>query len=312
MHDIDQFLMGGAGHKSLSFGRVGDERLLGVWMGGEIIEEPDTRQATDYESDEPKFWPAKHGKPAEPIMSLVLVVQTDIRDPEVEGDTGKRAIWFEAGKEITKQLRDAVRKTGADGVRLGGDVRVRWVSTDADTKNEKGKILNGKRRYEVAYRAPTHAVPSGPTDDPWSAAPAPAAGDAFSAAHTSAPPPTAPAADPWASVPAAPPTPAAASYPAEHLASAIARAGAASTVAELMALAAKWREAYGPAPAGLTAALTARKTAIEAPPAPAAPPPAADPWADVAPASPPAAAADPWASAPPPPPAGGFAGEPPF
>ncbi len=112
--------------------------------------------------DELETWP--DGKPK---MTAIITVQTDMRDPEIEGDDGQRSVWIK-GKSMTDATKAAVKRSGAArrGIEVGG-----WFSMTFthETPNDWGG--NPTKHYDVEYRPPLESAqesvnlvaPSAPT-----------------------------------------------------------------------------------------------------------------------------------------------------
>src|SRR5687768_5474607 len=91
-------LIHGSGLPYCKFNNVGDS------VTGKVIK-ADPRQAVDFKTGEPKFF-----KDNSPIMELVITLQTDLRDPTIEDDDGKRVLY--AGNRMLKAIKAAVREHG--------------------------------------------------------------------------------------------------------------------------------------------------------------------------------------------------------
>ncbi|MGW5852134.1 hypothetical protein ACWFQ8_30015 [Streptomyces sp. NPDC055254] len=211
----DDFLMGGGGAPSASF------LTIGTIVAGRITERPTVQQQRDMKTGENKFWPDGN-----PMMQLVVTVQTDDRDPQVEDDNGTRRLFVK--NQMKNAIADAVRASGARGLEVGGILSVTF--THEIPHKQRG--FNPIKQYTAQYVAAAAAELQ--TADPWAAAPpqqqyAPPAAPAQQHAAPPAPAPQqyAPAPTP-APAPApqyaaaAPPAPApqyaAAAPPAEQLA----------------------------------------------------------------------------------------------
>lgn len=131
----DQFLMGG-GVKSAKFANIGDG------ISGTISEYPEVRQQTDLKTGKLKTW--DDGRPK---MQLVVTLQTTLRD-DAEDD-GLRRIYVK-GKSLTDVVRDAVRKAGAQGLEVGGQLRVQYVG-DGEAAN---RSLDPPKLYAAEYARP--------------------------------------------------------------------------------------------------------------------------------------------------------------
>lgn len=154
-----QFLMGGGGAPSVF---TGDDPI-GTTGGGRIVEPPTMSQQTDFDSGEPLFW--DDGKPR---MQLLITVQTDRRDPTRDGDDGRRRFYVKGGN-LQQVIRDAVRKSGAPGLEVGGTLMVTrigqgepkrkggakpWLHTAVYTPAAQNFLNNGDTTTPPATTAP--------------------------------------------------------------------------------------------------------------------------------------------------------------
>ncbi|QFG08456.1 hypothetical protein SEA_GUANICA15_70 [Mycobacterium phage Guanica15] len=128
--------LGGGGVPSGKFGSHGDT------VGGPIAVEPEQRQQTDYKTGEGLTW-----KDGSPRMQLVVTVQTDLRDPEVEDDDGKRRLFVKG--EMRKAVQKAVIAAGARGLDVGGELYVTYTGD-----GEKKGNLDPPKLYSATYTKP--------------------------------------------------------------------------------------------------------------------------------------------------------------
>lgn len=124
---------------------------------GTVCREPISQQAREYDADNPgggelAFWK----KSGQPIMQAVIDVQTDQRDPLVEGDSGIRRVYvkdhggkYEKGSgRIRDAFRDAVTAAGARGIEVGGYLEVTYTGPGV------GKGAIPPKLFRVTYRPP--------------------------------------------------------------------------------------------------------------------------------------------------------------
>lgn len=112
--NANDFLMGGAGAPSAKFPTVGTSH------GGRITEQPTVEQQRDFQTGNPKFW-----DDGNPMMQLVVTIQTDQRDPSVENDDGRRRIFVKG--QLKTAIQEAVRNAGARGLEVGGHLTVTYT-----------------------------------------------------------------------------------------------------------------------------------------------------------------------------------------
>lgn len=152
--DANSFLMGGGGAPTAKF------PTPGTVIGGRITEPPTVEQQRDIQTGEKKFW-----SDGNPMMQMVVTVQTDQRDPAIEDDDGRRRIFVRA--QMKNAIADAVRAAGARGLEVGGILRVRY-SHDGEPKKVG---FSAPKQYDAHY---TPAVQAEFAATPAAAAPAPA------------------------------------------------------------------------------------------------------------------------------------------
>lgn len=156
--DANSFLMGGGGAPTAKF------PTPGTVVGGRITEPPKVEQQRDIQTGERKFW-----SDGNPMMQLVVTVQTDERDPSIEDDDGRRRIFIKG--QMKNAVADAVRAAGAKGLEVGGILRVRY-SHDG-TPKQRG--FSPPKQYEAHYTPAAQAEFSAPAAPAPAPAPAPAA-----------------------------------------------------------------------------------------------------------------------------------------
>lgn len=156
MTTADEFLMSG-GAASAKFPTVG------TTVTGTISAEPEVRQQTDIQTGTPKTWP--DGKPR---MQLVVTLATAERDPANPDDDGERSVYIKGNMQ--KAVRDAVRKAGASGLKVGGVLSVTY-SGDGQSK---GAGFNPPKLFTATYTPPANTEASDFLNGPAESEPAPA------------------------------------------------------------------------------------------------------------------------------------------
>lgn len=152
MNAGNDVLMGAGGSPVAKFETVGQ-----TWSG-KIVSEPVAYQVTDFQTKTPKTYPS-----GDPIMGVKVEIQTDVRDPAVEDDDGRRRIFLD-GKRIKEAVRDAVVNAGATGLAIGGTLTVTY--TGDGTPASRG--VSAPKLYAASYTPPAAAA----LTDPWAPAPA--------------------------------------------------------------------------------------------------------------------------------------------
>jgi hypothetical protein len=132
--DANSFLMGGGGAATAKF------PTPGTVIGGRITEPPTLDQQRDIKSGEKKFW-----SNGDPMMQLVVTVQTEQRDPAIEDDDGKRRIFVKG--QMKNAVADAVRAAGGKGLEIGGTLHVRYTHDG----QAAGVGMSPPKQYEARY-----------------------------------------------------------------------------------------------------------------------------------------------------------------
>lgn len=159
MPSADDFLMGGGGAPAAKFPTPGTS------VGGRITEKPTVEQQRDISTGDKKFW-----SDGNPMMQLVVTVQTTERDPEIEEDDGRRRLFVKG--QMKNAIADAVRSAGGRGLEVGGTLTVTY-SHDG-TPSQRG--FNPPKQYTAQYiPAATNALHSPDPGTQQYQAPAPVA-----------------------------------------------------------------------------------------------------------------------------------------
>jgi hypothetical protein len=133
--DANELLMSG-GVKSCKFETLGD-----TWIGT-IADQPKATQMTKYQSTtgELDYWPS-----GDPKMQIVVTIATDVRDPALADDDGRRRLFIPP--RMMTPVREAVQRAGAKGLAIGGRIAVKWISG-------LGKGEGDPKVYAADYAAP--------------------------------------------------------------------------------------------------------------------------------------------------------------
>lgn len=114
---------------------------IGTVVKGSVVAS-DVMQQTDYATNAPKFF--DDGKP---MMQAVITLQTDERDPDIDGDDGQRKVYVRG--QMTAALREALRAANAK-LEIGGVLAVKYDRAEAPEK----KGFKPKKVYVAQYRPP--------------------------------------------------------------------------------------------------------------------------------------------------------------
>lgn len=153
----DGFFSGGG--KSLSFGNPSDpasQQYMNRWRGGKVLDEGRTTVQTNIDTGAPVT--DKSGKVKEQLVVPLLCdgggeaarlgLPTNERNPNDYTDDGRRQLYIKGTLRVA--VGDELRRAGAPGLRVGGELYVRWVGM--------GKAGNTDfigRLWEVRYIPPT-------------------------------------------------------------------------------------------------------------------------------------------------------------
>lgn len=135
MSDALDFLLGGAPTANfLTVGTVHKGRIRSY----------EKTQQRDMDSGQPKVWDN-----GEPMWQIVFTIETDERDPEIDGDDGVRRLFAKA--QMLGAIRGAIRKSGHRGDVVGGILGVKYQKDDPPTK----KGFAGPKVYQAVFEPPT-------------------------------------------------------------------------------------------------------------------------------------------------------------
>lgn len=117
---------------------------FGDVLSGTICEEPFTSQQIDLVKGTLKTW-----DDGNPMMQLVVTLQTELRDPSVEDDDGRRRLYIKGA--LRTAVSDAVRKAGAKGIDEGGELTVVYTRDEPP----KNKGMSPARQFTATYEPPS-------------------------------------------------------------------------------------------------------------------------------------------------------------
>lgn len=138
--DPDELMQGG--YKAASF----PDQQYGHTVGGPIVEKPITTQQLDFDSRAPKFY-----DDGNPMWQVIVAVQAQ---QPTDDDDGIRAFYLRS--QMKKAAQEAVRRSGARRLEVGGELWVRYVR---DEPNSRGRGKD-KKIYEAKYTPPGEAQPA--------------------------------------------------------------------------------------------------------------------------------------------------------
>jgi hypothetical protein len=107
-----------------------------------VIDLIEVTQVRDYQTQQPAYW--NDGKPKEQIH---IVLQTQLRDPSVEDDDGRRSLWIKGWGVQLKAFREACRKAGVKSPSVGDTMSARFTGL-----GERGNAPQPPKLYEYAIQ----------------------------------------------------------------------------------------------------------------------------------------------------------------
>lgn len=116
MRDAEDLLLnaGSAGSKGIAW------ESIGQIVTGTILEHPVSRQQTDMATKKPKFF-----KSGDPMMQVLIKLQTDLRDPENQDDDGVRTLY--AKNLLLKAIGKAMVEAGVKKIEPGGFLKCKFT-----------------------------------------------------------------------------------------------------------------------------------------------------------------------------------------
>ena len=133
-----------------------------------VIEKIETTQVNDFQTKQPAFW--NDGRPKEQIH---VIIQTQLRDPSVEDDDGRRSLWVKGWGIQLKAFRDACRQAGVKIPKPGDTITERFVGLgqrgDApqppkvfefhiEPASSVNNLVNGNQPQQPVQQAPQQPV----------------------------------------------------------------------------------------------------------------------------------------------------------
>lgn len=87
-----------------------------------VIEKIEITQVNDFQTKQPAYW--NDGRPKEQIH---VIIQTQLRDPSVDDDDGRRSLWIKGWGIQLKAFREACRQAGVKIPKPGDTITERFV-----------------------------------------------------------------------------------------------------------------------------------------------------------------------------------------
>lgn len=137
--DANDFILSG-GVPYAKFPTIGST-VKGTVVGSEV------QQQMDFDTGKPKFF--DDGKP---MMQAVVTLQTDERDPTIDGDEGLRRVFVRG--QMTAAVREALRAASAR-LEVGGTLAVQFT---AEKPNPDKPHRKPAKQYVAQYAPPAAGV----------------------------------------------------------------------------------------------------------------------------------------------------------
>lgn len=133
-----------------------------------VIEKIETTQVNDFQTKQPAFW--NDGRPKEQIH---VIIQTQLRDPSVEDDDGRRSLWVKGWGIQLKAFREACMQAGVKTPKPGDTITETYIglgergnapqppkvfSFRIEPANGVNNLLNGDQPQQPVQQAPQQPV----------------------------------------------------------------------------------------------------------------------------------------------------------
>lgn len=129
-----------------------------------VIEKIETTQVNDFQTKQPAFW--NDGRPKEQIH---VIIQTQLRDPSVDDDDGRRSLWVKGWGIQLKAFREACMQAGVKTPKPGDTITETYIglgergnapqppkvfSFRIEPANGVNNLLNGGQSQQPVQQAP--------------------------------------------------------------------------------------------------------------------------------------------------------------
>lgn len=159
-----------------------DDKEIGESVGGVILAPAQMQQQTDVNNNQPRFFPEDDNGERQPMMQMLIEIDTMDPDPAIAADDGKRTLTIRGGfkyESSRKALADELARNELDDVRVGDYIRLTRIP-NVKAAGTKGRTHQFECLYVMAENfgteldAETHVlITSGEASDEAQATPAP-------------------------------------------------------------------------------------------------------------------------------------------
>jgi len=133
-------LLNSGGAPSFKFAQIG-ATVRGAVVSADIV------QKRNFDTGQPETW-----EDGSPVNQIRVVLQTELRDPQIPDDDGQRAVYIKGWGDQLRELRRAIKAAGANDLEPGG--------TFTDTYTGDGELSKGRRGFPPKVHAYTYTRPS--------------------------------------------------------------------------------------------------------------------------------------------------------
>lgn len=147
--DFDSLLLGKSGPPAAKFTNIGDE------IEGTLVEK-DTQHKTEYNKNPNAEKVFKYFKSGDPVIELILTLQTDQTDPTIEGDKGVRRVFVSYAMQ--QELQRAVAEAGIKrSLPLGSHIKIKHTHTSPSMGGGQDR-----KEYKIVVKAPADIIATAP------------------------------------------------------------------------------------------------------------------------------------------------------
>lgn len=110
-----------------------------------VIEHVETLQTRDFQTQQPEYW-----NDGSPKMQIRIIIQTDLNDPSIEEDDGRRSLYVKAWGLQLKALREACRRAGIKSPKPGDRITQTYTGL-----GERGNAPQPPKLYAFTIERPS-------------------------------------------------------------------------------------------------------------------------------------------------------------
>lgn len=129
-----------------------DDKEIGDSVGGVIIAPAQMQQQTDVNNNQPRWFPEDDNGERQPMMQMLVEIDTFDPDPAIAADDGKRTLTIRGGfkyESSRKALADELARNDLEDVRVGDYIRLTRIP-NVKAAGTKGRT----HQFECLYVVP--------------------------------------------------------------------------------------------------------------------------------------------------------------